>query len=98
MQVSDSDKPLNKLYIKIHLFHSDGVGRTGTFISIHAQLERLKTEGVVDFFQFIKSARLHRAGLVSDVVSTVRYKYYYKAACTRHANIITLTDAVHPLP
>ena len=48
---------------------SDGVGRTGTFICIHAQLERLKTEGVVDFFQFIKSARMQRPGLVSDSVS-----------------------------
>ena len=48
---------------------SDGVGRTGTFICIHAQVERLKTEGVVDFFQFIKSARIQRAGLVPDVVS-----------------------------
>ena len=48
---------------------SDGVGRTGTFICIHAQVERLKTEGVVDFFQSIKSARIQRAGLVPDVVS-----------------------------
>ena len=51
------------------IIHSDGVGRTGTFICIHAQLERLKTEGVVDFFQFIKSARMQRPGLVSDSVS-----------------------------
>ena len=49
--------------------YSDGVGRTGTFICIHAQLERLKTEGVVDFFQFIKSVCMHRAGLVSNAVS-----------------------------
>ena len=48
---------------------SDGVGRTGTFICIHAQLERLKNEGVVDFFQSIKSARIQRTGLVPDVVS-----------------------------
>ena len=49
--------------------YSNGVGRTGTFICIHAQLERLKTEGVVDFFQSIKSARVQRAGLVPEVVS-----------------------------
>ena len=47
---------------------SDGVGRTGTFIRIHSQLEQLKTEGVVDIFQSIKSARIHRAGLVQSVV------------------------------
>ena len=48
---------------------SDGVGRTGTFICIHSQLERLKTEGVVDIFQSIKSARIQRAGLVPEAVS-----------------------------
>ena len=48
--------------------NSDGVGRTGTFICIHSQLERLKTEGVVDFFQAAKSARIQRPGLVPDAV------------------------------
>ena len=51
--------------------------RTGTFLTIHSQVERLKTEGVVDFLQSIKSARLQRTGLVLDVVSltcsTVNY-------------------------
>ncbi len=45
------------------------MGRTGTFICMHAQIERLKTEGLVDVFQFIKSARLNRPGLVQSVVS-----------------------------
>ena len=48
--------------------YSDGLGRTGAFICIHSQLERLKTEGVVDIFQSIKSARIQRAGLVQTVV------------------------------
>ena len=47
---------------------SDGVGRTGTFICLHSQLERLKMEGVVDFFQAVKSARIQRAGLIPDAV------------------------------
>ena len=51
---------------------SDGVGRTGTFICLHSQLERLKTEGVVDFFQAVKSARMQRAGLVPDAVSNFK--------------------------
>ena len=50
---------------------SDGVGRTGTFICLHSQLERLKTEGVVDFFQAVKSARIQRACLVPDTVSVL---------------------------
>ena len=47
---------------------SDGVGRTGTFICLHSQLERLKTEGVVDVLQAVKSARIQRAGLVRSAV------------------------------
>ena len=48
--------------------YSDGLGRSGAFICIHSQLERLMTEGVVDIFQSIKSARIQRAGLVQTVV------------------------------
>ena len=51
-----------------HMHDSDGIGRTGALICIHTQLERLKTEGAVDFFQCIKSARIQRAGFVPDVV------------------------------
>ena len=48
---------------------SNGIGRTGVFITLHAQLERLKIEGVVDVFQFIKFARKQREGLISCPVS-----------------------------
>ena len=37
-------------------------------MSIYSELERVKTEGVVDIFQFIKKARSQRAGLVKEVV------------------------------
>ena len=47
---------------------SDGVGRTGTFICLHFQLERLKTESVVDFLQAVKASRIQRPGLVPDAV------------------------------
>ena len=52
---------------------SDGVGRTGAFISTHAEMERMKAETVVDLFQFIKAARTQRKGLVSN---KVHYSYY----------------------
>ncbi len=48
---------------------SNGIGRTGVFITVHAQLERLKIEGVVDVFQFVKSIRKQREDLVPTVVS-----------------------------
>ena len=49
---------------------SDGVGRSGAFLCIHSQLERLKTEGEVDIFKYLKSARTRRIGLLSDPVSS----------------------------
>ena len=47
---------------------SDGVGRSGAFLCIHSQLERLKTEGEVDIFKYLKSARTKRIGLLSELV------------------------------
>ena len=49
---------------------SDGVGRTGAFISMHAEMERMKAETVADLFQFIKGMRVQRAGMVSNKVHT----------------------------
>ena len=47
---------------------SDGVGRTGAFISTHAEMERMKAETVVDLFQFIKGIRTQQAGMMSNKV------------------------------
>ena len=77
---------------------SDGVGRTGTFICIHAQLERLKTEGVVDFFQSIKSARIQRVGLVSDIVSPLCSMYVYVMQllhCHTHTHTHTHSNSTY---
>ncbi len=49
--------------------YSDGVGRTGAFITIHAQMERIKSEAVVDMFQYIKAIRIQRADMVSSKVN-----------------------------
>ncbi|XP_064386533.1 sushi, von Willebrand factor type A, EGF and pentraxin domain-containing protein 1-like isoform X2 [Halichondria panicea] len=59
VQMASGNKP-------IVVMCNNGIGRTGVFITLHAQLERLKIEGVVDVFQFIKFARKQREGLVSS--------------------------------
>eukprot|EP00731_Ephydatia_muelleri_P018729 Em0011g769a len=46
---------------------NDGCGRTGSFICIHSELERLKAEGVVNIFQSVKAMRSYRPGMVQDV-------------------------------
>ena len=38
---------------------------------IHSQLERLKTEGEVDIFKYLKTARTRRMGLLSDLVRII---------------------------
>ena len=56
------------LYLCVHMCVSDGVGRTGSFICIHAMMERVNTENILDFFQFIKSSRIHRPSLIMELV------------------------------
>ena len=38
---------------------------------MHSQMERMKAEAMVDFFQFIKAVRIQRAGLVTSEVYVV---------------------------
>ena len=52
---------------------SDGVGRTGAFISTHAEMERMKAETVADLFQFVKGMRVQRAGMVANKVHAQLY-------------------------
>ena len=40
---------------------------------MHAQMERMKSEAVVDVFQFIKSVRFQRAGLVANKVTILSF-------------------------
>ena len=49
--------------------HSNGGGCSGLFICIHYQLDRIKLEGVVDFFSCIKLLRSQRPSLVACAVS-----------------------------
>lgn len=49
--------------------NSNGVGRTGAFLAMYSQMERLKNDGEADIFQYIKAVRIQRAGLILDVVS-----------------------------
>lgn len=67
------------MFFSSHEF-SDGIGRTGTFIAIYSQIERVKAEGVADVFQFIRRSRTQRAGLVRNEVhfsfGTVNVSYF----------------------
>ena len=70
MQVSELVKVvwINDYFLFLPTPLSDGVVRSRTFLVIHSQLERLKTEGVVDVFQAIRSARIQRPGVIPNTV------------------------------
>ena len=52
---------------------SDGMARTGVFITAMSEVERVKAEGELDVFQTVKAARVKRPRMVSTPVSTLTY-------------------------
>jgi protein tyrosine phosphatase len=42
------------------------MGRTGAFICIHAMLDRVNSEHIIDFFQFVKSSRINRPDIIRE--------------------------------
>ena len=54
---------------------SAGVGRTGVFITLSIDLERMQYEGVVDIFQTVRILRTQRPAMVQTEV-TKQYFYF----------------------
>ena len=48
---------------------SDGMSRSGMFITCMSEIERVKVEGAVDIFQTVKAARAQRPHMVYTSVS-----------------------------
>ena len=48
---------------------SDGMSRSGVFITCMSEIERVKDEGAVDIFQTVKTARAQRPHMVYTSVS-----------------------------
>ena len=93
MQVSEGSESHNCITTPVNFVYSNGSGRSGAFICLYYQLERLKTEGVVDLFQCVKSIRTQRPGLVDSVVSVC--VCMASAYCKAFPSL--LTGAVHLL-
>lgn len=47
---------------------SAGVGRTGTFITLHCQLQKIQAEGALDIFGFVRGMRRNRCFMVQTEV------------------------------
>ena len=49
---------------------SAGVGRTGTFITLDAMMERLKEKDDLNIFEFVNEMRTRRTFMVQTLVSS----------------------------
>ena len=60
------------IYMHDCIFHypsSDGMSHSGVFITCMSEIEGVKVEGGVDFFQTVKAARAQGAQMVNTSVS-----------------------------
>ena len=55
----------------LHMTFSAGVGRTGTFITLDAMMERLKERDDLNIFEFVNEMRTRRKQMVQTLVSTL---------------------------
>ena len=64
---------IQMMYIVLKMFvcylFSDGMSRSGVFITCMSEIERVKDEGAVDIFQSVKAARAQRPHMVYTSVS-----------------------------
>ena len=51
--------------------HSAGVGRSGTFITLDAMMERLKKRDDLNIFEFVSEMRTQRMKMVQTLVSRI---------------------------
>ena len=63
--------------ICVHVYiHSAGVGRSGTFITLDAMMERLKERDDLNIFEFVSEMRTQRMKMVQTLVSRILFNAY----------------------
>ena len=70
----------NNVYIWYYKFLSAGVGRSGTYITIDAMLQRLKDEDTLNIYEFVTKCRTRRTFMVQNQVITIVIYTYVRPA------------------
>lgn len=73
--VTNNAKPTIFFIFSLHA-DSNGIGRTGVFLTLSIVLERMRYEGVVDMFQTVRMLRTQRPSLVE---TEDQYQFCYSA-------------------
>lgn len=71
--------PLNAGPMVVHC--SAGVGRTGTFVTLHCQLQKLQAEGTLDIFGFVRGMRRNRCFMVQTEVCKTLHMRLHNSQC-----------------
>ena len=71
------------------------MGRTGTFITLDAMLERLKERGNLNIFEFVNEMRTRRMNMVQTLVRVD--VYFFTKARSRNAYIIMFTSIMESI-
>ena len=75
---------------------SAGVGRTGTFITLDAMLERIKGDKTVNVYEFVRNMRQRRVLMVQTLVSVMMCTGTCCIPCLPLPPSTTGTVCVHP--
>ena len=75
-------------------FCSAGVGRTGTFMTLHAQLKRMERENNIDIFGYVRSMRYNRNCMVQTEVRCRCHSHFFVVA-TVHNIILAVYHTLH---
>ena len=86
--------PSNAGPIVVHC--SAGVGRTGTFITLFCQLQRMSNEGTLDIFNFVRSMRRRRCFMVQTEVGPACVLNQCYRLDQSHHSYSTVPVCVHP--
>ena len=89
---------MSSFSICIHVYiHSAGVGRSGTFITLDAMMERLKERDDLNILEFVNEMRTQRMKMVQTLVSRILSNAYtYSVTCiTLFTFNILYTSIIH---